>query len=122
MIQEVLHAPVPLEGEDENAGEDHRATEQQRAVLLDLAALETSEQLTDPFRPEAGAVHRAVDNALVDGAVEEIGRLTRADADAVDDSVDDVLVEPVRRPGDGPLDVSHDDVRVQVVEVVLVDE
>ena len=40
--------------------------------------------------------------------------------DAVDDTVDDVLVDPVRGARDRALDAVDDDVLVEVVEVVLV--
>ncbi|MFN9904035.1 MAG: hypothetical protein ACK55Z_35710, partial [bacterium] len=40
--------------------------------------------------------------------------------DSVEDAIEHVLVEPVRRPGNGVRDRSHDDLLVERIEVVLV--
>ena len=63
-----------------------------------------------------------VDDLLVDLVVDEASGGDAARADAVHDPVEDVLVEPVGRPGDRSLDAAGDDTGVEVVEVVLVHE
>ena len=82
-----------------------------------------AEHLADALGQRPGAVDGAVD-ALPGRCTCSVHRPmpTVTDADAVDDAVEDVLVEPVGGPGDRALDAAGDDVGVEVVEVVLVHE
>ena len=64
------------------------AREEQRAVLLDLARLDGAQAGTGLLGEEAGAVHGAVDDGLVDVLVGPAAEQLAADADAVDDGVD----------------------------------
>src|SRR3977135_459612 len=70
----------------------------------------------------AAAVDRAVDESLIDVLVDPIAGLATTDADRVDDAVEHLLVGPVGGGGDRVGDAVHDDLFVQIIEVVLVDE
>ena len=64
----------------------------------------------------------AIGHVLVDTPIEPLRRGPRDPRRAVDDTVDDVLVDPVRGAGDRTGRTRGDHAGVQVVEVVLVDE
>src|SRR3954466_126146 len=82
------------EGHERRAEHDE-GSEEEGGVLLDAPGLEHAEAGAGLLRHQPGAVHRAVDDLLVDDLVGEPGHVAGADAESVDDAVDDVLVDPV---------------------------
>src|SRR5882762_6692692 len=86
---------LSLDREHEGEGQHRGRSEEERPVLLDLAGLDGAEQTAEAVGPEAAAV---------DGAVEH------------------ALVEPVGGLGDRPLQTADHNARVEIVEVVLVDQ
>src|SRR5882762_9672565 len=113
---------LSLDREHEGEGQHRGRSEEERPVLLDLAGLDGAEQTAEAVGPEAAAVDGAIDRTLVDVLVRPVGAATGHDGDAVDDAVEHVLVEPVRGLGDRPLQTADHNARVEIVEVVLVDE
>src|SRR5579862_4975684 len=95
--------------------------EQDGGVLLDPSALEGAQRLPAFLRPQAQRVDGSVDDGLVDALVDEPGDQLGVLGHAVDDGVDDVLVEPVGPLGQWVSD-PLDDAAVEMVQVVLVDE
>src|SRR3954451_23233859 len=96
--------------------------EEEGSVLLDAPGLEHAEAGTGLLRHEPGAVHRAVDDLLVDDVIGEAAHVPSADAEGIDDGIDDVLVDPVSGARHRALDATDDPVGVEVVEVVLPDQ
>src|SRR5579864_8347145 len=97
-------------------------SEQHPGVELHPPVLEGAQRHPALLGPGTHAVDSAVDEHLVDPRVHEVGDAAAVQRHPVDDGVDDVLVEPVRAPGDRALDRAHDDVGVEVVEEVLVEQ
>src|SRR3954471_12562535 len=87
-----------LDDEDEADDEHDGAAEQQRGVLLHLAALAAAQELTGALRGLARSVDDAVDEILIDVAVHDGAGHAGAHAGAVDHLVDHLLVDPVHGP------------------------
>src|SRR5579864_4794622 len=113
---------APSDEQHQAEPEQGGGSEQHPRVELHPAVLEGAQRAPALFGPDADAVDGAVHEDLVDPRVDELGDAAAVQRHPVDDGVDDVLVEPVRAPGDRALDRAHDDVGVEVVEEVLVEQ
>src|SRR5215207_5082334 len=109
--------PLPSDEEDEGAGEHGDRSEEEGAVLLDLAGGEPPRRLAATPGRSGGPQHGAVDHVLVDEPVRQPPDQRGQAPGTVHDAVDHVLVEPVDRPGHGALRAAGDDVGVEGVEV-----
>src|SRR3954451_16754418 len=109
------------EGHERRAEHDESG-EEDGGVLLDTTGLHHTEAGAGLLGRESRAVHRPVDDLLVDDLIGEPGDMTSGHAHSVHHCVDDVLVDPVGEPGDRTLDATDDTIGVQVVEVVLVEQ
>src|SRR5438270_5227256 len=105
--------------QDEDEAEQPGGAEEHGRVLLHASGLDIAKDAPALLGGEAGAVDDAVDNLLVDDVVDEPGHLAADEGHAVDEAVDDVLVEPVGGPGDRILDGADDATDVEPVEEVL---
>src|SRR5690348_2259265 len=92
------------EGHDADAQKDDADAEEQGGIALNISGLQAAEEAAAFLCGQTTAVHRAIDDLLVDDAVHEVGDVPGSDTDAVDNAVDDVLVDPVGTLGDGALD------------------
>src|SRR5438309_806425 len=102
----------------EDTNEDCDAYEETCCVDLHVAGLPELETVAGGLRPVANAVDRAVDDRLVDALVETSPECDRPCPRQVDNGVEDLLVGPVHRAGDGAGDGVDDAVEVELVEVV----
>ena len=62
-----------LDDDHEDEGGDGSRTEEERAVLADLAGLDWSERLSAALGGGARAVDDAIDDALIEGVVRRVG-------------------------------------------------
>src|SRR4051794_3368748 len=116
-----LAPPLALQDVDQVDRQPDQADagQEQQRVALHPARLHLAQLATGRPRFTSEVVERAVDDFLVEHVVREAPRGRGAAPGAVDDTVDHVLVHPVRRARDRPLDAGDDDTFVEVVEVVL---
>src|SRR6478752_8239644 len=112
----------PLTEDGDREGNEPDGSKEHERVALESTRLQGAESATGLVGPPRESVHRAVDRVLVDVAVHHPAERGRAATDAVHDAVDHVHVHPVRRARQRALDAADDRVRVQVIQVVLVEE
>ena len=86
-----------------------------------IGRCEETRRVAGPDRPGVGRrVHRTIDDALVDVAIDHVRHGASRARNGVQDSVEHVLVEPIRRPRDWARHVAHHTALIEVVQVVLV--
>src|SRR5437764_951802 len=108
--------------ENQRQAEQADGGEEHESVLLDPPGLDEPEDPAGLRGTDANAVDDTVDALLVDDVVGEATHGFGTDPDGVDDAVDDVLVGPVGGPGDRALDGADHAADEDMVEVVLLDE
>src|SRR5258708_976604 len=91
-----MWAKAPLSDHVLHDDEDQRAAERAEEIGVDLSALDLAKPAAAAHGQVGEAVDRAVDQVLVDGAV-DIGHAAAQPTHEVDESVDEVLVDPIHR-------------------------
>src|SRR3954452_9106050 len=107
------------DGQDENEAEQSGCTEEHGGVLLHASGLDVAEDPAALLGGETGAVGDPVDDLLIHDVADEVRHLATDPRHAVDEAIDDVLVEPVDGACYGVLDRADDAVDIDLVEVVL---
>src|SRR5438105_6426322 len=97
--QEVIRWSIRLPDDVLDDDEGDGAAESAVEVGLDVAGLDAPQGATAVPGERGEAVHRAVDDVLVDGRV-DVGDGAAEDAHEVDEPVDQVLVQPVHDAGE----------------------